>query len=192
MADVNSVQFWREVAARYANNSRILFELYNEPHDVSWPVWRDGGSTGEFTAVGFQDLYDAVRETGAENLVLVGGLYFAYDLSGVPDYRIRGYNIGYATHPYNFAGKQPSDWDADWGFLVDLNPVIATEFGDITSCSAAYSQSFLDYAAPAGVSWTAWAWWVEPTNPCAFPTLIDDWDGTPNAVGTVVRNALLD
>ena len=31
-----------------------------------------------------QQLYDTVRATGAQNLVIIGGLNWAYDLSGVP------------------------------------------------------------------------------------------------------------
>ena len=63
----------------------MLFELYNEPHDVSWRVWKSGGDAGDgCQAVGMQQLYDAVRATGAENLVIIGGLDWAYDLSGVP------------------------------------------------------------------------------------------------------------
>jgi hypothetical protein len=191
MADAHSVEFWQELATRYKNNSRVLFELYNEPHDVSWDVWRDGGGATGFTAVGFQALYDAVRATGAENVVLAGGLSYAFDLSGVPAHRLRGFNIGYVTHPYNFSGKQPSDWPTAFGTVATYYPVIATEFGDTTSCSASYSQSFIDYAASLGISWTAWAWWVEPTNPCAFPTLISDWDGTPTIAGAAVKAALM-
>jgi hypothetical protein len=190
MADAHSVEFWQELAARYKNNSRILFELYNEPHDVPWSVWRDGGPTTGFTAVGFQDLYDAVRGAGAENVVLAGGLQYAFDLSGVPQNRLRGYNIGYVTHPYNNIGKQPSDWPAAFGDIAAYYPVIATEFGDTTSCSASYNQSFITYAASLDISWTGWAWWVEATNPCAFPTLISDWNGTPTTAGAVVKAAL--
>ncbi len=47
-----------------------------------------------------------MRATGANNTVIVGGLNYAYDLSGVASYAITGFNIVYNTHPYNFGGKQ--------------------------------------------------------------------------------------
>jgi len=85
MADTNSITFWSELAAVYKNDGRVLFELYNEPHDVSWSVWKSGGATGAgWTAAGMQQLYDAVRGAGADNLVIAGGLSYAYDLSSVP------------------------------------------------------------------------------------------------------------
>lgn len=188
MADSNSKTFWADVAARYANDGRVLFELYNEPHDVSWGVWRAGGSSGQnWTVVGMQQLYDTVRAAGAHNLVVIGGLNWAYDLSGVKDNRISGYNIVYATHPYNTAGRQPQSWDHDWGYLTATDPVIVTEFGDQSSCSSDYAGKVIAYADQHKASWTAWAWF---DGGCTFPSLITDWDGTPSMVGAVVKAAL--
>jgi endoglucanase len=57
--------FWKDAATRYRNHPAVLFELFNEPHGMSWALWRDGGSltdpkrpdelTGEVT-VGMQAL----------------------------------------------------------------------------------------------------------------------------------------
>ena len=159
-----------------------MFELYNEPHDVSWSVWRSGGTASSgFQAVGMQQLYDAVRATGAQNLVIIGGLDWAYDLSGVPANRIDGYNIAYATHPYNAPGKQPVLWDSAWGFLTETDPIIVTEFGDTeTACATDYSAALIQYADAHVTSWTAWAWYP---GGCSFPALIDDWSATPSAFG---------
>jgi endoglucanase len=196
MADANSITFWTEVAGRYKNDGRVLFELYNEPHDVSWGVWKSGGDTGQgWTAAGMQQLYQAVRGTGANNLVVIGGLNYAFDLSGVPANRIDGFNITYATHPYNTSGRSPSTWDHAWGSLTTTDPVIVTEFGDPVSvagdggtvCASEYSQELITYADAHNAGWTAWAWF--PGN-CTFPSLITDWNGTPNAPGAVVKSAL--
>ena len=48
MADANAVTFWSSVAAAYANNSAVLFDLYNEPYDqgndnISPPVTDTNG-----------------------------------------------------------------------------------------------------------------------------------------------------
>jgi len=187
MADSNSVTFWTQVAGIYKNNPGVLFELYNEPHDVTWPVWLNGGDTGDgFNTPGMQGLYNAVRATGANNLVVIGGLNWAYDLTGVPSNRVKGNNIVYNTHPYDFSGKEPSDWPTDWGFLAATDPVIATEFGD-ANCSPTYYQDFVNYAGTLGASWTSWAWYP---GGCGFPAIISDWSGTPNVPGQVIKTAL--
>ena len=189
MADEHSIAFWDEVATRYQDDGRVLFELYNEPHDVSWDVWRNGGDTGEgWTAVGMQTLYETVRATGAENLVIAGGLDWAYDLSGVPgDTEIDGYNVMYASHPYDLPTKQPSGWDSAWGFLAAEHPIIVSEFGSF-DCDASYTTALVDYADSHALSFTAWAWYP---GGCDFPALIDDWNGTPSAAGQIVRAALM-
>ena len=187
MADQNSQSFWASVADRYKDDGRVLFELYNEPHDVPWSVWLDGGDSGDgFQVVGMQTLYDTVRDAGADNLVLVGGLHYAYYLDGVPDHRVEGYNIVYTTHPYDFPDKQPAVWTDDWGFLADTDPIFVTEFGSF-NCNGGYAQQLINYAEQRGLSWSAWAWYP---GGCGFPALIDNWSGTPSAAGQVVKTAL--
>ncbi len=189
MADANSITFWSDVASRYAGDGRVLFELYNEPHDVPWNVWKSGGSAGGFQVAGMQQLYDAVRAAGADNLVVIGGLAWASDLSGVPDNRISGYNILYATHPYA-SNVTPPGFDNAWGSLTKTDPVIVTEFGDPSNCAGTYDSSVITYAQQHNASWTAWAWYA--TNPpCNFPSVITDWSGTPSMTGAVVKAALL-
>jgi hypothetical protein len=194
MPDANSLTFWSEVATHYRFDGRVMFELYNEPHDVDWNVWRNGGPTFEgWQAVGMQPLYDAVRATGAENIVVIGGLNWAYDLSGVPANRIAGHNIVYATHPYTDTGgftRPPSDWGRAFGFLTATDPVIATEFGVLQdfACTTAYDAQLIAYLDAHFAGFTAWAWFP---GGCTFPALIDDWTGAPSPTGAVVKAALL-
>ena len=197
MADTNSITFWSQVASIYKNDGRVLFELYNEPHDIPWTVWKSGGMTsGNWTAAGMQQLYAAVRGAGADNLVVIGGLNYAFDLSGVPSNRIDGYNILYATHPYGGdSSKGPAAWDGAWGFLAATDPIIMTEFGDSADCSGqtyrpavnTYVSLLLSYADQHKINWTAWAWYV---GGCSFPALIMDWQGTPTPPGMLVQASL--
>jgi hypothetical protein len=202
MADQNSLTFWTSVAKAYKDDGRVLFELYNEPKNISWDAWLNGGTvvdnyydsatktsqTVTFTAVGMQQLYNAIRATGAQNIVIAGGISWAYDLTGVATHRIQGNNIMYASHPYDYGDKQPADWDRAWGFLTESAPVIITEFGSTKdTCPTDYSSQLIDYADTHGASWTAWAWYV---NGCTFPSLIVDWYGSPSPTGKVVKAAL--
>ncbi len=201
MADLNSVQFWREVADAYKGDGHVLFELYNEPHGIGWDVWLNGGQAGRYTAAGMQQLYDAVRGTGANNVVIAGGLDWAYDLSGVAPSGayVHGYNVMYATHPYLTSGAAPSGWEGSFGHLetTDFAPVIATEFGDGRKgqCTGDYDQQLLSFAGKHNkMSWTAWAWFpaTSPGDPqgCSFPSLILDWSGTPSVQGVVIKAGL--
>lgn len=212
MADEHSVLFWQQVATKYKNDPHVLFELYNEPNlggyqpqASDWPAWLNGDTTNKygFTVIGMQKLYDTVRATGANNLVIVGGLAWAADLSGVSSNPVNGTNILYAAHPYctsNCAqAASQNTWNAKFGSLAAKYPIIATEFGDrSTSCTADYASAFIAYTnmkattgsnPPNELSWTAWAFYVA-NNQCTFPTLLMDWY-TPNAFGTAVESALM-
>jgi len=182
MADRKSISFWSAVAARYKNQPWVMFELYNEPHDVSWSQWLHGDAT----YAGMQELYAAVRGAGAENVVIVCGLNWAFDLSGVgTGYAVQGTNIAYASHPYDYAGKQINDWSAAFGFLASTHPVILTEFGQYCS-TGSYVSDLLSYAQSNGIHWTAWAWYVSG---CAFPSIIQDWNGVPvPGVGELIKS----
>lgn len=190
MADTRSLTFWLIMANHYKSDPKVFFELYNEPHNISWSCWLNGCSPW----VGMQQMYNTVRNAGFNNLVIMGGLNFAFDLSGVPSNRPSGVNIVFATHPYDFSGKQVPDYHNAFGFLTATDPVVATEFGDF-NCTTGYVTTALNYFdAPDGISankmgWTGWAW--NSPGSCGFPSIIADWNGTPSTMGQPEHDRLL-
>src|SRR5690606_11791424 len=91
--DQDAVEFWKSAAVRYKNHPTVLFGIFNEVFGTTWEVWQRGGlieyhdqklgETIRYQSVGMQALVDAIRATGARNIVVVGGLEWAYDLTGV-------------------------------------------------------------------------------------------------------------
>ncbi len=55
--------FWSKLATLYKSNNRVIFGLMNEPHDMPTELWRDDANTA----------IQAIRNTGATNLILVPG-----------------------------------------------------------------------------------------------------------------------
>lgn len=142
------VEFWKDAATRYKNHPAVIFEIYNEPHSMSWKVWRDGGSlVGEenknalkataenqqklegTVATGMQTLIDTVRATGARNPIIAGGLAWGYDLSGV----LNGYALDdkggngliYSTHVYPWK----KDWQEKFLNVAQKYPIFIGELG---------------------------------------------------------------
>ena len=78
------------VANRFKSNSSVIFDLYNEPHDISWDCWKNGSSSAytnpcpgaRFAVAGMQTLVNTVRATRATNVLMLGGLAWSNDLSG--------------------------------------------------------------------------------------------------------------
>jgi endoglucanase len=55
--------FWAKLAAEFANDERVFFGLMNEPHTMPTETWLDAANLA----------IAAIREQGAQNLVLVPG-----------------------------------------------------------------------------------------------------------------------
>jgi hypothetical protein len=197
MPDPQSKVLWQKLATRYANSPLVAFDLFNEPHDVSDAVWSDGGtattSSGvSYQAIGMKELYSAVRATGAQNLVFLGGLSYASTfpstapLSGTE-------NVVYAVHAYNC--DQPSTCvngsGASW--LLDrfvdagrTNPIMVTEFGWPTASNRSaqsFNNNVISFAEQQGWGWMPWSWPVNGN--CDVIKYFDlVANGTCNAGGT--------
>jgi hypothetical protein len=197
MPDKNSIAFWQDLATRFKNQPNVIFDLYNEPHDVSFAIWRDGGTVTNtpehkkpgqakviYEAVGLQKLYDTIRATGATNIVAAGGLNWAYDLSGVlRGYGIKGSNLIYETHPY----QNKTNWDKNFGEVCWKYPVYIGEWGFSAhdTNGLGYAQSLMQYAQKHKLHWTAW-----DLHTNAGPTLIKNWDYEPTVSGQFVKEQL--
>lgn len=208
------VEFWKEAAAVYRNHPAVLFDLFNEPHGVSWEVWRNGGFVAEQAqpadedafltaeekakaAKGMQKLVNTVRATGARNIVIAGGLDWAYDLSGIANgfalTEPGGNGIVYSTHIY--------PWKRDWAgkvlLIADRHPLFVGEVGaDIRKMTfiPAEAQEDAETWVPEMLGliqkhrlhWTGFSF-----HPKASPVMISDWNYTPTPYwGQPARDAL--
>jgi hypothetical protein len=160
MADNYSIQFWTEVANRYKSNPLVAFDLFNEPHDISEAVWHDGGTVGNFHAVGMQPLYNTVRGTGATNLLFISGTSWAFHIDVAQRRPVDGYGIVYGTHLYNPPETGPVRSDADRYItpVAAQYPVAVTEFGS-SSGTGLYNQNVIAFAEQRGIGWLAFKWY---------------------------------
>ncbi|WP_274536522.1 cellulase family glycosylhydrolase [Pseudofrankia sp. BMG5.36] len=189
MADADHApDFWRSVATTFKGNSSVLFDLYNEPHDISWACWRDGGDCGTgYQVAGMQDLIDAVRGTGATNIVLATGNGWGGDLTGWLANKPADPtgNLAAGWHMYDFGGCATlSCFDTQIAPVSATVPLVAGEFGD-TDCNHDFSDQTMNWLDSHGDSYLGWAW---NTFDCGrFPALIKDYSGTPTAYGEGLR-----
>jgi hypothetical protein len=219
MPDDNSVTFWSSVAAHYANNPAVLFDMYNEPFDYNsggWSVWLNGGTNTDvcctavtgisvtFHTPGMQALMNAIRGAGANNIVVAGGLDYAYDLTGLA-YGLcggpcnltdtaNGHGVMYSTHIYPTKGTAPywlpSDGDAKVSIAAVNYPVIVGEFGQGNvvngytpdpDTNGTWDQTLLQWmngsnAASYKYNWTAW-----DMHDGSCPCLISNWSFAPTS-----------
>lgn len=199
MANQDSLRFWQEVATDYKEFGTVLFELFNEPEGINQNIWLNGSST----YAGYQQLYNAVRSVGAQNVAIVNGLDWGYDLSFVNDsFKLNGINIIYGSHPYNEKGKEGytgpgGSFSNNFKGVLGKYPLIFTEFG--VNQGQYFPNGYQDvydriiaYADENLVNYSGFAWWVDtdPGKANTFPDLISDWNGTPLNGGVQVHEDL--
>lgn len=211
------LDFWKDAAARYKNHPAVLFDLMNEPHGTTWEVWRDGGFVGKrveadqaaflsaeekkkiegFESPGMQAMLDAVRSTGARNIVVVGGLDYAYQLDGIINgFGLKdesGNGIMYSCHIY--------PWKSNWQkYLLDAAekyPILLGEVGaDAKKMTfmpleqqedwETWVPDILGLIQKHRLNWTGWCF-----HPSASPRMLLDKDFTPSPFwGQQAKDAL--
>jgi hypothetical protein len=206
MPDTNSLVFWRSFAPLYANNPAVLFDLYNEPHDVSWDVWLNGGyikdkpngwnlEAKNYQCVGMQAVLDTIRATGAKNVVICGGLDWAYDFSGILDGRQlsdpNGNGVIYANHCYDNKHDSVYTWIAKMELASAKLPVIVTEFGGNSGPSKMEPDDNWLLHVLQAIQEHQWSYTAWDLHRSAGPRLISDWNYTPSPrFGVFVKQAL--
>ncbi|MEV8435881.1 cellulase family glycosylhydrolase [Actinosynnema sp. NPDC051121] len=183
--------FWTQVATAFKGDDAVVFDLFNEPYPdasnswsdmaAAWRCLRDGGTcTGiDYEVAGMQDLLDAVRATGARNVVMSAGLTWTNDLSQWLAYQPvdpTG-NLMASWHSYNFnACVTASCWDSQIGAVAARVPVHAGEIGQDT-CAHDYIDQVMTWLDQHRLGYTAWTW--NPWGCTGGNVLIEDYRGTP-------------
>eukprot|EP00035_Acanthoeca_spectabilis_P000188 m.71573 g.71573 ORF g.71573 m.71573 type:complete len:505 (-) comp10073_c0_seq1:5049-6563(-) len=177
----NCITFWQAVASTFGNNTRVFFELYNEPH-TNIDQWMDGDTTH----AGMLDLLAAVRQHSQNPVIMAGAASYAYDSASLVqiDAKLKSTsetNVIFNFHPYmgpNQAGDQTKCAAGFEQHVLNIRnstarPIIVTEFGQACcatngaceSCPGSYNgtamgydQQILEISTKYGVSWLPWAW----------------------------------
>ncbi|NUR72427.1 MAG: cellulase family glycosylhydrolase [Hamadaea sp.] len=185
--------FWTQLATMFKGNNAVVFDLFNEPYPdaannwsdaaAAWKCLRDGGTCTGFSyqVAGMQTLVNAVRATGATNIIMVAGLTWTNDLTQWLAYKPTdpAGNIVASWHSYNFnACVTTSCWDSQIGTVAAQVPVVAGEIGQNT-CAHDYIDQVMAWADAHGVSYLAWTW--NPWGCSSGNVLITDYTGTPTA-----------
>jgi len=193
--------FWASAAKTFADYSNVLLDVFNEPYPDNnnwnsasgWQCWRDGGSScGSigYTAAGMQSLVTSIRNAGAKNIILLGGLAYSNSLAQWLQYKPNDplNNTAAAVHIYNFNYcSSTSCYDQYISPVAEKVPVIIGEFGE-DDCSTGFVNTLMNWADQKGIGYLGWTW---NTWECGSgPSLITNYDGTATNYGAGLRKHL--
>ena len=196
----HSPTFWAQVANAYKGNNTVIFELFNEPFPdnqqnstAAWVCWRDGGTCPGvgFQAAGMQSLVNAVRGTGATNVLALGGVSYANALYQWLAYKPNDplNNMAAVWHVYNFnICSTVSCYNANAGPVLAQVPVIVTETG-ADNCDPTWWNTYLSWLDTNGVSYLAWVWNTWGSS-CTTLSLITNYSGATTQMGLIYKNHL--
>lgn len=170
----HSEAFWVDVAETFKDNDGVIFEPYNEPfplsnadNEAAWQCWRDGcdaliawGGTNTYDAVGMQALVDAIRSTGSEHLILLGGVQFSNALTHWLEYKPEDPldNLAAAWHIYNFNSCDTEEcWNQAPLEVAAEYPIVATELGQ-RDCEGDFISGLVDWLDQQASGYLAWSW----------------------------------
>ena len=197
-----ALPFWSSVASTFKDNDGVIFDLFNEPFPdraitpaaAAWSCWLNGGiscSSGiHYRVAGMQDLVNTIRATGADNVIMLGGLSFSNDLAGWLAFKPYDpdHNLVAAWHSYNFNScNNHACWQSMISSVVSHVPVIASEIGE-TDCTDGYINPLMRFLDSESSGYLAWAW--NSKFKCSGPSLIKNDQGVPTAYGMGYRSHL--
>jgi endoglucanase len=200
-----AVPFWRSVAGTFKGNDAVIFDLFNEPYPeqanhtnetAGWRCWLHGGSACagiNYDAAGMQTLVDAVRSTGANNVLMLGGIWWSNDLSHWLQYEPvdPDHNLAASWHSYNFnTCSTKTCWKHEIAPVIAKVPVIAGEIGE-NDCAGTYVNRLTSWMDAHSASYLAWTW-NSDFNCATGPGLITNYNGQPTKFGAAYEAHLQD
>jgi endoglucanase len=179
----HALAFWRSVAATFKDDTRVVFDAFAEPFDVSWPCWRDGGaacSALDYRAAGMQAIVDTIRGAGATQPIALAGLDRGNDLSQWLVHEPQDKLDALVAELGAFgdgACRDVACWEAAAAPVARQVPVVAgalAESSTGSACGGSFIERFMGWADVHQVGYEAWTW----NTPGNCSSLISDFGGS--------------
>jgi endoglucanase len=172
-------EFWEYMAPRFANDSHVLFELFNEPvNDLNGDWIFNANDTADWLSVrnNMQTWINIVRNDAPNNLILVAGAFYSQLIGPAASYPLTGDNIVMVSHIYpghflnwcwsHGCGDSSGSYRNEITTCAGVYPVVMTEWGFTSDANYDdlligtidnYGQPLADFREQYGIGHTAWA-----------------------------------
>ncbi|NLR90801.1 cellulase family glycosylhydrolase [Flammeovirga agarivorans] len=147
-----AVQFFTEMAQKYGNNDHVIYEIYNEPLQVSW-----SGTIKPYA----QQVVNAIRSIDPDNLIIVGTPTWSQDVDQAANDPIQDNNIAYTLHFYAGTHGQYLRDKGNYAMSQGI-ALVVTEWGTVNANGdggVAYDETWawVDWMEANGISHCNWS-----------------------------------
>ena len=183
-----AVRFFSKLAEKYGDKPNVIYEIYNEPLDVSW---------SQVIKPYSQAVINAIRKHDPDNLIACGSRQWSQRVDEAASDPIEGTNIVYTLHYYASTHKEELRKIARSAIEKGV-PVMVTEFG-ITEASGngfideKEARAWWDFMDQYKISWCNWSVADKKENSAALKpgTKLSGWnDDSLTRSGTIIRNEI--
>lgn len=145
--------FFDELSAKYGDEPNVLYELFNEPLDISW---------ASDLKPYHQAVSGVIRDNDPDNIIILGTPNWSQDVDIAAQSPVSGSNLMYTLHFYSCSHGSALRSKATAAYNAGL-PLFVTEWGatdadggvDGLVCEPE-AQAWHDWMDPRGISWAAW------------------------------------
>jgi len=144
--------FFAEVSKKYAKYPNVIYEVFNEPDDETWPQVKAYS----------EEIIKVIRKNDANNIILVGCPHWDQDVNLPAADPIKGYkNIMYTLHFYAATHKQELRDRADAALKAGL-PLFVSESAGMEATGDGKLdveewKRWIDWMEKNKLSWITWS-----------------------------------
>ncbi len=147
-----AIAFFKEMATTYGSQPNVIYEIYNEPLQVSW-----SGVIKPYA----QAVTSAIRSIDPDNLIVVGTPTWSQDVDVAANDPLTGVNIAYALHFYAATHKAELRAKASTALSKGV-ALFVTEYGTCDasgggSVDASSTQDWMTFMKQNNLSHCNWA-----------------------------------
>ncbi len=144
--------FFKEMAETYKDHPNIIYELFNEPDQETWPEVKAYAT----------EVIEVIRKIDKRNIIIVGSPHWDQDIQLPAEDPIKGFNnIVYSVHFYAATHKQWLRDKCDKALASGLPLFISESAGMEASGDGAINyeewQKWIEWAEQHQISWVIWS-----------------------------------
>ncbi|MDX1701896.1 MAG: glycoside hydrolase family 5 protein, partial [Melioribacteraceae bacterium] len=145
-------EFFKDISQKYGNRENIIYEIYNEPLDVSWTNTLKPYS---------EAIISEIRKNDPDNLIIAGTPNWSQDVEVVIGNQIDDDNIAYSLHFYTGTHRQWLRDKSDKALNAGI-PIYVSEWGLSESDGDGIidineTNRWTDYLEDNNLSWCNWS-----------------------------------
>ena len=153
-----AADFFKQMATLYGDTPNVIYEIYNEPVNQSWPTIKSYAET----------VIEAIRSEDADNLVVVGTGFYSQEVDEASLDPISDNNVAYTLHFYAATHKQNLRNRAITALSNGI-PLFVTEWGAVEASGDgaidyAETERWMNFLKENGISHASWSLSDKPSN----------------------------